>query len=41
MIPIRYDEPIEESVWWDDDGTPEFQAMWARLERERMVLEKA
>ncbi len=38
-IPMRYDAPLE-TEYWDDDGTPEYREMFARLEREGMVLEK-
>ena len=31
--PLSYAAPIE-SEYWDDDGTPEFREMLARLERE-------
>ena len=39
IIPMSYDSPISTS-YWDDDGSPEFRAMFARLEREQMALEK-
>jgi gluconate/galactonate dehydratase len=39
QIPMRYDSPLE-TEYWDDDGSPEYQEMFARLERERLVLEK-
>ena len=38
QIPLSYAAPIE-TEYWDDDGTPEFRQMLARLEREGMVLE--
>ena len=39
MIPMSYDAPIE-TDYWDDDGTPEYRAMFERLEREGIVLER-
>jgi hypothetical protein len=39
MIPMSYDAPIE-TEYWDDDGTPDYRAMFERLEREGMVLER-
>ena len=39
MIPMTYDAPIE-TEYWDDDGTPDYRAMFERLEREGMVLER-
>ncbi len=38
-IPMSYAAPIS-SEYWDDDGTPEYKAMFARLEREGLVLER-
>ncbi|MCY3763649.1 MAG: hypothetical protein OXH50_20590, partial [Gemmatimonadetes bacterium] len=38
IIPMSYDSPIS-TTYWDDDGSPEYRAMFARLEREQMVLE--
>ena len=38
QIPMRYDAPLE-TEYWDDDGSPEYRRMFARLERERLVLE--
>jgi len=38
LIPMRYDAPIA-TEYWDDDGTEEYRAMFARLEREGAVLE--
>ena len=38
-IPMSYDSPIS-TEYWDDDGTPEYRAMFARLEREGLVLER-
>ena len=39
LIPMSYDAPIE-TDYWDDDGSPEYRAMFERLEREGMVLER-
>ena len=39
MIPMSYDAPIE-TEYWDDDGSPEFTAMYERLELDGMVLER-
>ncbi|MDP6448449.1 MAG: hypothetical protein QF805_31965, partial [Pirellulaceae bacterium] len=39
LIPMSYDAPIE-TDYWDDDDTPEYRAMFERLEREGMVLER-
>jgi hypothetical protein len=39
MIPMSYDAAIE-TEYWDDDGTPEYRAMFERLGREGMVLER-
>ena len=39
IIPMSYDSPVTTS-YWDDDGSPEYREMFARLEREQMVLEK-
>ena len=38
LIPMSYDSPIS-TEYWDDDGTPEYREMFARIEREGMVLE--
>ena len=38
LIPMSYDAPIS-TEYWDDDGTPEYRDMFARIEREGMVLE--
>ena len=38
LIPMSYEAPIT-TEYWDDDGTPEYAAMFERLEREGMVLE--
>ena len=39
LIPMSYDAPIT-TEYWDDDGTPEYRAMFERIEREGMILEK-
>jgi gluconate/galactonate dehydratase len=39
LVPMSFDAPIQ-TEYWDDDGTPEFEEMMARLEREGMVLER-
>ncbi len=39
LITMSYDAPIL-TEYWDDDGTPEYKEMLARLEQEGMVLEK-
>lgn len=39
LITMSYDAPIS-TEYWDDDGTPEYKEMLARLEREGVVLEK-
>ena len=37
LIPMRYDLPIT-TEYWDDDGSPEYAAMFKRIEREGVVL---
>jgi L-alanine-DL-glutamate epimerase-like enolase superfamily enzyme len=39
LAPMSYASPIS-SEYWDDDGSPGYQQMFARLEREGMVLER-
>jgi L-alanine-DL-glutamate epimerase-like enolase superfamily enzyme len=39
LIPMSYASPIS-TEYWDDDGTPAYKQMFARLEREGMVLER-
>ncbi len=39
LIPMSYDAPIE-TDYWDDDGSPEYRAMFERIEREGMALER-
>jgi len=36
---MRYDAPIS-TDYWDDDGTDAYREMFARIEREGVVLEK-
>ena len=38
-IPMSYNAPLE-TEYWDDDGSPEFTAMYERLELDGMVLER-
>ena len=38
LIPVSYDSPIT-TDYWDDDGSPEYKQMFARIEREGIVLE--
>ncbi len=37
-IPMSYASPLE-TQYWDDDGSPEYAAMFRRLEKEGVVLE--
>ncbi len=37
LIPMRYDLPIT-TEYWDDNGSPEYAAMFKRIEREGVVL---
>ncbi len=39
QIPLSYDAPLQ-TEYWDNDGSPEYKAMFARLEREGVVLER-
>ena len=39
MIPMSFAAPLI-TEYWDDDGSPEFQAMYRRLKAEEMVLVK-
>ncbi len=39
MVPMSYDAPIT-TEYWDDDDTAEYREMFARIEREGVVLEK-
>ncbi|MGY8827423.1 MAG: mandelate racemase/muconate lactonizing enzyme family protein [Candidatus Latescibacterota bacterium] len=39
LLPMRYDAPIE-TEYWDDDGSAKYRGIFARIEREGMVLER-
>ena len=39
LIPMSYDSPIS-TEYWDNDGTPAYREMFARIEREGIVLER-
>lgn len=39
LIPMSYVAPIS-SEWWDDDGSTEYRAMFRRIEKEGVVLER-
>jgi len=39
LIPMSYVAPVS-SEWWDDDGSPEYRAMFHRIEKEGVVLER-
>jgi len=39
LIPMSYASPIS-TEYWDDDGTPAYKEMFARIGREGMVLER-
>ena len=39
LIPMSYAAPIE-TEYWDDDGSEEYRAMFSRIEREGIVLER-
>ena len=39
LIPMSYNSPLQ-TDWWDDDGTPEYRAMFERIEHEGIVLGK-
>lgn len=38
LIPMSYDAPVS-TEYWDDDGSPAYQAMFQRMEQEGVVLE--
>ena len=40
LMPMSYAAPIA-TDYWDDDGTEEYRAMFERIEREGIVLERA
>ena len=37
LIPMSYDSPLT-TEYWDDDGSEEYRKMFARIEREGIVL---
>jgi L-alanine-DL-glutamate epimerase-like enolase superfamily enzyme len=39
LIPMSFDAPLA-TEYWDDDGSAEYKAMFQRLEKEDLVLEK-
>ena len=39
LPPMSYDAPLS-TEYWDDDGSPEFKSMMARLEQEFVILER-
>ena len=39
LIPMSYDAPIS-TEYWDNDGTPAYREMFARIDREGIVLER-
>ena len=39
LVPMSYAAPIE-TEYWDDDGSEEYRAMFSRIEREGIVLER-
>jgi L-alanine-DL-glutamate epimerase-like enolase superfamily enzyme len=39
QIPMSFKSPIS-TEYWDDDGSPEYKAMFERIEREGVVLER-
>ena len=39
LPPMSYDTPVS-TEYWDNDGSAEFEEMFARIEREGLVLEK-
>jgi len=39
LLPLSYVSPVT-TEYWDDDGTAEYRAMFARIEREGVVLER-
>lgn len=39
LIPMSFDAPLS-TEYWDDDGTAEYKAMFARIKSEGMVLER-
>jgi len=39
LLPLSYDAPLS-TQWWDDDGSPKYRALFQRIEKEGVVLEK-
>ena len=39
LIPMSYAAPVSTN-YWDDDGTPQYKAMFKRIEQEGVVLMK-
>ncbi len=39
LVPMSYAAPLT-TKWWDDDGSPEYRAMFKRIEAEGVVLVK-
>ena len=39
LIPMSFDSPLS-TDYWDDDGTPEYRAIFKRLETEKILLER-
>ena len=39
LIPMSFDSPLK-TDYWDDDGSPEYKAIFKRIEAEGMVLER-
>jgi hypothetical protein len=39
LIPMSYQSPIS-TTWWDDDGTPEYRAVFQRIEQDGIILER-
>ena len=37
LIPMSYDSPLT-TEYWDDNGSEEYRKMFARIEREGVVL---
>ena len=39
LVPMSYNAPVA-TEYWDDDGSPKYNAMFQRIEREGVVLER-
>jgi hypothetical protein len=37
LLPVRYDHPLT-TEYWDDDGSVEYKQMFARIERDGVIL---